>query len=302
MNRIQTKIYKWFLKNPGLIGRDTKYIQSKFLDDLPITFNEQLNSNWESYFNEAKKQARKELYPRNKVSFKENKSIPIKTTKSLDPNNVLFLPDLHTPWLLDGFIDWAKSQQSKFNCGSVIFAGDIIDGAAWNYHEKDPDGYGVKDELYAAKKQLRNIYKAFPNAISLYGNHDLLISRKAKTAGLSQEFIKDLGDVLEAPKSWQFTHKYIKDNVLYQHGSVGDAFKIAVDSRMSTCQGHFHTKTFVQWSVSEKDSIFGMQIGAGFDRDQYAFAYAKPLPKKPIISLGVILDKGRLPIVTLMPL
>lgn len=66
--------------------------------------------------------------------------------------------------------------------------------------------------------------------------------------------------------------------------------------------GHFHAKTFVQWSVSEKDSIFGLQVGWGADRHEYAFDYGKSFTSKPIISLGLILDKGTTPIVKLMPL
>lgn len=225
-----------------------------------------------------------------------------KKPKQLNKDNVIFIADLHTPWILDGYLDWCKSLQIKYDCGTVIFSGDIIDSGAWNYHEHDPDGLSVKDELYAAKKQLKQVYRLFPEAISLLGNHDLLISRKAKTAGLSQEFIKGLGEVLEAPKTWKFVHEYIKDNVKYTHGSSGDAFKRAVDSRMSTCQGHIHSKTFVQWSVSEKDAIFGLQVGAGFDRNKYAFDYAKPFAKKPIISCGFILDKGKTPFVEIMPL
>ncbi len=220
----------------------------------------------------------------------------------LDPNNVLFIADLHAPWILDGYLEWCYEEQQKYNCGTVIFAGDIIDGASWNYHEKDVDGMSVKDELYAAKKQLKEVYKLFPNAISLYGNHCLLISRKAKTAGLSQEFIRDFGDIIEAPKTWQFHHEYMHNGVMYKHGNTSNAFKTAVASRMSTCQGHFHSETFVQWSVSEKDAIFGLQIGAGFDRNKYAFAYAKPFPKKPIISLGLILESGQVPLVKLMKL
>lgn len=244
-----------------------------------------------------------------KTNFKDTpwgrklKEYSQKTPKSsYNLDNVLFIADLHAPWILDGYIDWCKEQQNKYNCGTIIFSGDIIDSGAWNYFEKNPDGMGVKDELYAAKKQLKSVYEAFPNAIVLLGNHDLLISRKAKTAGLSQEFIKGLGDILEAPKTWRFVHEYKKDNVLYIHGSVGDAFKRAVDSRISICQGHIHSKTFVQWSVSEKDAIFGLQVGGGFNRDKYAFEYAKPFAKKPIIGCGIILDKGTTPLVKLMPL
>jgi hypothetical protein len=221
---------------------------------------------------------------------------------SLSKDNVIFIGDLHAPWILDGYLEWCKKEQLKYGCGTVIFAGDIVDSGAWNYHEKNPDGMGVRDELYAAKEQLKKAYKLFPNAICLLGNHDLLISRKVKTAGLSQEFVRDLGDILEAPKGWKFVHEYVKDSVMYIHGSFGDAFKRAVDSRISTCQGHIHSKTFVQWSVSERDAIFGLQVGGGFDRNKYAFDYAKPFPKKPVISCGFVLDKGKTPFVKLMQL
>jgi len=233
--------------------------------------------------------------------FKKN-DIEDYSDKGLNKDNVLFIADIHCPWMLDGYIEWCKKQQIKYNCGTVIFSGDIIDSNSWSYHEHDPDGLGVRDELHAAKRQLKKVFNLFPEAISLLGNHDLLISRKAKTAGLSQEFIRGLKDVLEAPKGWNFVHEYIKDNVRYVHGSVGNAFKRAVDSRMSTCQGHLHSQTFVQWSVSEKDAIFGLQVGGGFDRDKFAFDYAKPFTKKPIIGCGIILEKGTIPMTLLMPL
>lgn len=227
---------------------------------------------------------------------------PVFLRKSYDPNNVIFLPDLHAPFIREGVLDFCKEQQDKYKCGTVIFAGDIIDGHAWSYHEHDPDGYSVGDELEAAKNQLKPWFKAFPEAISLMGNHDLLIQRKARTIGLSKHFIKDFGEVVGAPSGWRFDLEYLQDNVLYKHGNVGDAFKVAKESRISTCQGHFHSKTFVQWSVSEKDAIFGMQVGWGADRHAYAFEYGKSFTAKPIISLGLILDKGTTPIVKLMDL
>jgi hypothetical protein len=219
-----------------------------------------------------------------------------------DKNNVLFIPDLHAPFMRDGVLEWCLEEQVKYNCGTVIFAGDIVDGHAWSYHEHNVDGMSVGDELEAAKKQLSLAYRLFPNSICLLGNHDLLIQRKAKTAGLSMQFLRDFGDVIGAPKTWTFKLEHTFHNVKYSHGSVGDAIKVAKASRMSTCQGHFHTKTFVEWSVSEKDAIFGLQIGWGGDRSKYAFEYGKPFPTKPIISLGLILDSGKTPIVKLMPL
>ena len=216
--------------------------------------------------------------------------------------NVLFCPDLHAPFIKDGVLDFCLEQKKKYKCDTVIFAGDLVDGHAWSYHEHDVDGYSVGDEIKAARKQLKPWFKAFPKAISLLGNHDLLIERKARTIGLSKHFLKDFGSVIEAPKNWKFKLEFTQDDVLYKHGNTGDAFKVAKESRISTCQGHFHAKTFVQWSVSEKDAIFGLQVGWGADRHLYAFDYGKPFANKPIISCGLILENGCVPLVKLMDL
>jgi hypothetical protein len=219
-----------------------------------------------------------------------------------DPNNTIWLPDLHAPFIKKGVLEFCREQQDKYKCGTVRFAGDIIDGHAWSYHEHDPDGMSVGDELHTARLQLKPWFKAFPNATVCMGNHDLLIQRKARTIGLSKYFIRGFGEVIGAPKTWEFGLEFRKDNVLYKHGNIGDAFIVAKKSRMSTCQGHFHAKTFVQWSVSEKDAIFGLQVGWGADREAYAFDYGKSFSDKPVISCGLILDKGTTPIVKLMEL
>lgn len=297
MTKKQQQIYNWLLKRPGYLKKSA----------VEVSFNQKFTSNVNDV-EIALKQARIDY---KKLSVKSEsvtpvigKSVlkPVKIIKSLDPNNTIFIPDLHAPFIKEGVLDFCREMQHKYNCGTVRFAGDLVDGHAWSYHEHDPDGLSVGDELTAARKQLIPWFKAFPNATVCLGNHDLLIQRKARTIGLSKEFIKGFGDVIGAPKTWEFGLEFKKDNVLYKHGNVGDAFKVAQESRMSTCQGHFHAKTFVQWSVSEKDSIFGLQVGWGADRHAYAFDYGKPFAKKPIISCGLILDRGTTPIVKLMQL
>lgn len=333
LNKKQLVIVDWLLSHPGYLKKSAvtiwskSYIEGAFLSDIvpalakakieykeqskPLIYPFKPNKTIKKAVKEYKKdtvvlKSFAEIFPWSTDNKKRevllmDKLKPVKKNV-FDKDNVIFLADLHAPHILDGYLEWCKELQEKYNCGTVIMAGDIIDSGAWNYHEKNPDLPGVKDELYAAKKQLKKVFEMFPEAISLFGNHDLLISRKLKTAGLSQSFMKDFGEILEAPKAWKFVHEYKKDNVLYKHGAVGDAFKAATESRISTCQGHFHAKSFVQWSVSEKDAIFGLQVGGGFDRDQMAFDYAKPFHKKPIISCGLILDKGTTPIVKIMPL
>jgi len=298
MTRNQTKIYNWLLNKPGFLkkGKISFYNYYKNKIDNTVSNND---------IDIALKQARidsKQLKTKIDTTTPRPAMRPLNTVKKYNPDNVIFIPDLHAPFIRKGVLEFCKEMQHKYDCGTVIFAGDIVDGHAWSYHEHDPDGMSVGHELQAAREQLKPWFKAFPNAISLMGNHDLLIQRKARTIGLSKEFIKGFGDVIGAPKTWEFKLEHLKDNVLYKHGNVGNAFKVAQQSRISTCQGHFHAETSVQWSVSEKDAIFGLQVGWGADRDAYAFDYGKPFAKKPIISCGLILDRGQTPIVKLMNL
>jgi hypothetical protein len=216
--------------------------------------------------------------------------------------NVLIIGDLHEPFCLDEYLDFNRKLAKKYNCKEIIFIGDILDGHAWSYHEHSPDGMSPGDELSSAISRLQRWYKAFPKAKVLYGNHDLLISRKAITAGLSRHFLKDFGTIIAAPKKWEFYDRLVIGDIQFIHGSIGNAIKRAKETRMSTVQGHLHSQSFIEWSVSEKDKIFGMQIGCGIDRHAYSFHYGRDFPKKPVIGSGVILENGRLPIIELMDL
>lgn len=235
-------------------------------------------------------------------SVEEPKSKLPKPFKGGDPGNVLVIGDLHEPFSLEGYLEFCREQQEKFNCGTVIVIGDIVDGASWNFHEKNPDSDGQADEINKAIVGLADWYKVFPEARVTMGNHDLLIARKVKAIGLSERFMKPFNEIWNAPKEWEFGYEFIINNVRYIHGTRGNAFTIAKESRMSTVQGHLHSQSFVQWSVSEKDRIFGVQTGCGIDYKNKAFEYSKPFPKKPVIGCAVILDKGTTPISLTMEL
>lgn len=216
--------------------------------------------------------------------------------------NKLVIGDLHAPFILEGYLEFCKGLYKKYNCDSVVFIGDVVDAAGWNFHEKDPDGMSAGHELDAAIAQLQAWYAAFPIAKVCWGNHDLLVARKAKANGMSQRFVKSLPEILHCPSGWEFVEEFTENNVLYRHGTIGDAFKYAKEARISTVQGHHHTTASVNWSVSTKDRIFGLNVGCGIDNAAYSFAYNKPFSKKPVISAGLILENGRLPIVELMSL
>lgn len=216
--------------------------------------------------------------------------------------DTLAIGDLHEPFTLDDYLDFNVDLRRKYKPKRIVFIGDIVDLHAWSYHEHNPDGKSPGDELEYTIPRLKRWYKAFPKADIMFGNHDLLISRKAKTAGFSSRVIRKFEEIMESPKGWQFHTSLRIGDVNYTHGSTGNAIKRAMLSRISTVQGHLHSQSFVEWMVSEKDSIFGLQLGCGIDRKAYAFEYGKDMPKKPVISSGLVLENGRLPLIELMKL
>jgi predicted phosphodiesterase len=225
--------------------------------------------------------------------------------ESKSADNVLVIGDLHAPFTREGYLDHCKRVQDTFFCNKVIFIGDVIDSHYSSYHESDPDGMGAGDELEQAIKMLRPFYQAFPEAIVTIGNHDAIVSRKAFTAGLSKRWIRDYHEVLETP-GWKFVEDYEMDNVHYVHGTGQSSQRAAVltsQSRaQSTVMGHVHSASGVWWSATNQYLIFGMHVGCGVDQKSYAMAYSRTFRHKFIISNGVILHNGKVPLVVPMHL
>jgi len=218
---------------------------------------------------------------------------------------VLVIADLHAPFTKKGYLEHCVEVQKRYNTNHTVFIGDIIDNHYSSFHATDPDGYGAGEELDRAIDQVQSWYDAFPEADVLLGNHDRIIMRKAFSSGISKRWIKEFGEVLETP-GWRFGLEFEYDDVLYIHGEGGGADKgalmKALNKRKSVVQGHFHTANHINWNVSYYDRIFGMQVGCGIDDKAYALAYAKYNIKKSILSCGVVLDGGQLPILEPMRL
>lgn len=221
-----------------------------------------------------------------------------------DKRNVLIIGDSHIPFEREGYLEFCREQQEKFNCGTVVHIGDVVDQHFSSYHETNPDGFSAGDELSLSISRLKDWSYTFPKVLVCFGNHDLLIQRQAYSAGLSKKWIKGFNEVLEIP-GWDFDMEHFIEDVIYTHGTgtTGEngAFQKALNRRKSVVSGHLHTIANIKWNVSEADRIFAMQVGCGIDDKAYAFEYARGIVKKSIISCGVVLG-GSLPIVIPMDL
>jgi len=212
----------------------------------------------------------------------------IKNHRNSKENRVLIIGDLHEPFCLDGYLDFCKETYNKYNCNKVVFIGDQIDNHFSSYHETDVDGLSGGQELDLAIKKISKWCEAFPIADVLYGNHDLIISRKAQTGGIPSKWIKEYKEVLRTP-NWNFQHRIVIDGVAYVHGIGSKAHVRCVKDMQSTVQGHHHTEAYTMWKVGSNSKVFGMQVGCGIDKNSYAMAYGKWFPK-PAIGCGVVIN------------
>jgi hypothetical protein len=225
--------------------------------------------------------------------------------RNKEERRVLVIPDLHAPFIEPGFLEFTKKIYKKWSCNAVHFTGDLLENSFSSFHEISPDGLSAGDELTEAIKQIKPFWEAYPKATICIGNHDAIISRKLVASGLSQKWLKDFNEVLGTP-GWIWADSFKIDGVKFLHGTGSSgrngAINRAINWNTNIVQGHIHTETSIIYHANNDRLIWSMQLGAAFNSNTYAAAYAKNFTKKPIVAVGVILDNGKHPIIEPMPL
>ena len=165
------------------------------------------------------------------------------------------------------------------------------------WHWEDEARCSDDHKVAEAKKHISVWVKAFPSLKLCIGNHDVRPSLKARHAHLPKELFRPFRDIWGLPKEWQDAFSWEIDGVIYQHGTglLGDSahIKAASQNRQSTVIGHTHSTGAINYLVSEKDRIYGMNVGCGISRHELAFQYGKDFLKKPVLGCGVVTDRGK---------
>ena len=52
-----------------------------------------------------------------------------------NPNNVLVIGDTHELFSLEGYLEFCREKQEEYNCGEVVFIGDIVDNHFYSFHD-----------------------------------------------------------------------------------------------------------------------------------------------------------------------
>lgn len=213
--------------------------------------------------------------------------------------NVGVIGDTHFPFTHTAYLNFCYETFNRFGVTDIVHIGDLVDNHAISYHESDPDGYSPGDEADEAQIHIRMWTDVFPEVKMCIGNHDRLPDRKRQTVGLPQRFIKKFEEAWNLPKGWTVDYSFKIDGVKYIHGTGNSGMyahiNAAIKHMTPLVMGHTHSYAGVDMRASEDKMIWGLGVGCGVDRHSYAAAYGKELPNKPILSCGIVLDNGRVP-------
>jgi len=138
----------------------------------------------------------------------------------------LVISDLHFPYVHPDAINFLVAIQEEYELDKVICVGDVLDFHATSYHEIEDGSYSSTDELRISKDLAQELESVFPKMLISLGNHDMLARRKAKTAGIPEDCLKDFNGLLGVGKGWKWKdHHYIP---------IGDAMPALIPMIMKT--------------------------------------------------------------------
>lgn len=216
--------------------------------------------------------------------------------------NILVISDTHFPGEHKKALEFCRDLQEEWKCDKVIHIGDVVDHEAISFHDKNPDLPGALDEYNKTLEIVQQWYKYFPNMTICIGNHDERIFRKARSVNIPDFYLRTYNEIWKTPK-WNWVYDLIVDNVYYYHGTCSGglypAFNKARSMGMSVVSGHTHASSGIWWSASPRHRFFGMNTGSLIDIDKENFQYGRYIARKPILSVGVVLDG--IPYLEVMP-
>lgn len=208
--------------------------------------------------------------------------------------SILVISDMHHPYCHPDTHAFLKACKKKFSPDTVVCIGDEVDFHALSYHESNPDLDSAGKELEKAIQSLKPIYKLFPKVTVIESNHGSMVLRKALTGGIPQKAIKSYNDILDAPKGWKWVFDMIIKTAIgpiyFCHGKVGAPGRLASLMGMSTVQGHFHEKAQINYISTPERLIFDAHTGCLADDKSLALGYNKINPKRPIVSILIIVN------------
>ena len=202
---------------------------------------------------------------------------------------------MHLPWAHPDTLEFFQAIKEEYEPDQVISVGDELDKHAMSFHDSDPDLLSAGSELELAIEMLQPIYELFPKVELVESNHGSMVYRKGKHHGIPRKYLRDYGEVIEAPEGWRWhDNLYIdlpnKQQLFITHGIKKNGLKLAQSMGCNVIQGHYHTEFNIQYASSPTQLYWSMQVGCMIDDKSLAFHYNKTTAIRPIIGCGIVLN------------
>ncbi len=226
----------------------------------------------------------------------------------MNTKRLLILSDQHFPYQHPNYFEWIKKLRDHISPTMTLASGDLVDFHAISQHLHSAELPNIKFEIKNAIKCIKKLRKIFPTPMPiLWGNHDIRIQRLAEKSLIPNSFLKDINDILEIDKKWKWTwHNKIvlelpnKTKVFFTHHFKSNVLSSSKELGMSYCCSHQHTKASIEYWSSPTSLNFAMIVGSSINPKSEAFKYGKNFIKRPIISVGAIINNQ--PVIYAMPL
>ena len=208
---------------------------------------------------------------------------------------ILMISDMHAPYEHPDTMPFLCAVKNKYRPTRAVCVGDEVDKHAMSFHDSDPDLPSAGDELQLAIKALQSLYHMFPEMDLVDSNHGSMVYRKGKHHGIPRKYLRDYGEVLEAPKGWKWHNDLLielptKQFMYVCHGLRKDGIRLARDQGCCVVQGHYHTEFCIQYASSPRQLLWSMQVGCSIDDHTLAFHYNKTTAQRPIIGHGIVIE------------
>lgn len=207
---------------------------------------------------------------------------------------ILVISDMHHPYAHQDTVPFLKKLKDIYNFDKVVCIGDEADFHDMSFHDSDPDLDSAGVELDKAVMGLIPIYRLFPNCTVVESNHGSMVMRKALVGKIPRKAIKSYNEILDAPKGWKWMFDCIIQTpigpVYFCHGKSAAAGRLASQYGMSCVQGHYHEKAQISYISTPEKLMFDAHTGCLADDKSLALGYNKVNPKRPIVSVLIIIN------------
>lgn len=208
-------------------------------------------------------------------------------------DSILVISDMHKPYGHPDTESFLTAVKRKYGPDRVICIGDEADFHDLSFHDSDPNLQSAGFELEAAIQCLKPLYKLFPKVTVVESNHGSMVLRKAINAGMPRQVIRTYNEILQAPKGWSWIFDVIVQTrlgpVYFCHGKSASPGRLASQYGMSCVQGHYHEKAQISYISTPERLMFDAHTGCLADDKSLALGYNKVNPKRPIVSIIVII-------------